>query len=130
MQIYYFTRTGRSKAVAEKLAETYGTEARPIKDGKNWNGPLGYIRAGAAALSKKESPAAYEPLKEGEEAAVVFPVWAGKLPPAVRFFVRRAGRQRLIAVPTSLGSELKDREGFQKVIDLVGKDLTPPEKLL
>lgn len=32
-------------------------------------------------------------------------------------------------LPTSGGSKLKDREGFVKIIDLVGKDITAPTEI-
>ena len=57
MLIYYFTRTGRSKQIAETLAQKLGIAALPITDGKNWSGILGYLRAGFAALRGKSLPA-------------------------------------------------------------------------
>lgn len=129
MLIYYFTRTGRSRQIAEALAEKYHTAARPVTDGKNWSGVLGYIRAGVTAARNKGLPATYEAPAEGEQVAVVFPVWAGKCPPAVKTFAEEVGRGRLIAVPTSLGSQLNDRQGFAKIVDLVGKEITAPGEL-
>ncbi len=35
-----------------------------------------------------------------------------------------------MAVVTSLGSVLKQREGFKRVIDLVGKEISVPEDKL
>lgn len=129
MQIYYFTRTGRSRKIAEELAANYNTLAREIEDGKNWRGPVGYLKAGYAAVSKQDEHVHYEIPDEGEDIAVIFPIWAGTFPPAVRTFVDQLGRENIIAVPTSLGSTLKDREGFIKIIDLVGKEITAPGKL-
>ena len=91
MLIYYFTRTGRSRQIAEALAKEQGTNALPITDGKNWSGTFGYIRAGAAAMMGKGLPATFESPAEGERVAVVFPVWAGKFPPAVKTFVQEVG---------------------------------------
>ena len=129
MLIYYFTRTGRSKRIAETLTEKQGAIAQPITDGKNWSGCFGYIRAGFAAVRGKRLPAVYQPPADGERVAVVFPVWAGNFPPAVKTFVQEVGRSRITAIPTSLGSALKDREGFAKVINLIGKDIAAPEAL-
>lgn len=129
MLIYYFTRTGRSKQIAETLAQKLGTAALPITDGKNWSGILGYLRAGFAALRGKSLPAVYKAPTEKEPVLLVFPIWAGGFPPAVRTFVQEVGRMRITALVTSLGSTLKDREGFVKIIDLVGKDISAPEEL-
>lgn len=129
MIIYYFTRTGRSQRIAETLAKKQGAAARPITDSKNWSGGFGYLRAGFAAVCGKRLPAVYQSPADGERVAVVFPVWAGNFPPAVKTFVQEVGRNRITAIPTSLGSALKDREGFAKVIDLIGKDIAAPGEL-
>lgn len=126
MQIYYFTRTGRSKKIAEELAAQQGVTPRAITDEKNWSDSLGYLRAGFAGMRGKNLPAVYEKPNRGELIAVVFPIWAGGFPPAVRSFAEEVGRENIIAIPTSLGSTLKDREGFRKVMDLVGKEIAAP----
>jgi hypothetical protein len=127
MQIYYFTRTGRSRQIAEALAQKQGATALPISDGKSWSGAWGYWKAGLAAMRGKKLPIVYAAPTQGNPVAVVFPVWAGKLPPAVKTFAQEVGRQRITAIPTSLGSALTDREGFAKVMDLIGKEIAPPE---
>lgn len=129
MQVYYFTRSGRSKAVAEELAARLGVEANEIGDGKSWAGAWGYIKAGYMASAKKALPARYQKPQEGEQIALVFPVWSGSFPPAVRDFIGGLGRERIVCIPTSLGSQLNDRSGFIKVVDLVGKEITLPEVL-
>ena len=127
MKVYYFTRTGRSQKIAGELAASLGTEAIRIMDGKNWDGAWGYLKAGfMAATGKSLSPQCTLP-GEAEPSIVVFPVWAGGFPPAVKGFLEKAGRQNIIAVPTSLGGTLKDRSGFAEVIDLVGKEIAAPE---
>ena len=130
MQVYYFTRTGRSKKIAEELAAKQGVSARAIRDDKNWNGPIGWLKAGFYSIKRKGLPAKYEKPAEGETVAVVFPVWADGFPPAMRTFVQEVGRKNIIAVPTSLSSTLTDREGFQKVIDLAGKEISAPKEPL
>lgn len=127
MQVYYFTRTGRSKKVAEELAERYETMAQEIADDVNWQGPIGYLKAGYEAFNKETRPARYNKPAADEELILVFPVWAGTFPPAVRGFLEREGRAKVICMPTSMGSKLKDRDGFIKVIDLVGKEITTPD---
>ena len=129
MQVYYFTRTGRSKQVAEELAERYETKAQEIADDVNWQGAMGYLKAGYESFKKETRPARYNKPAFDEELILVFPVWAGTFPPAVRSFLEREGRTKVICMPTSIGSKLKDRDGFVKVIDLVGKTITTPESI-
>lgn len=130
MQIYYFSRTGRSKMVAEKLAQSYSVTAEAIDDHKDWTGKINYMKAGAMALSGKTVPVDYKKPDIADDIIVVFPLWAGAMPPAVKTFVEEVGQNRIIAVVTSLGSTLKKRDEFKKVYDLVGqKELTIPEEL-
>ena len=129
MQVYYFTRTGRSKKIAEELAEHYETNAQEIADDVNWQGAMGYLKAGYESFKKETRPARYNKPTADEELILVFPVWAGTFPPAVRSFLEREGRTKVICMPTSIGSKLKDRDGFVKVIDLVGKTITTPESI-
>ena len=112
MQVYYFTRTGRSKKVAEELAERYETKAQEIADDVNWQGAMGYLKAGYESFKKETRPARYNKPTADEELILVFPVWAGTFPPAVRSFLEREGRTKVICMPTSIGSKLKDRDGF------------------
>ena len=129
MEIYYFSRSGRSRKIAEDLAARYGVQAQRIDDGRNWAGTIGYIKAGYMAATKRSLPALYKKPAGGQQAVLVFPIWAGGFPPAVRRFLGEVGRGRIICIPTSLGSTLKDREGFAKVIDLVGASISAPEAL-
>lgn len=129
MQVYYFTRTGRSKKVAEELAERYGTKAQEITDDVDWQGAMGYLKAGYEAFKNETRPARYNRPAANEELILVFPVWAGTFPPAVRGFLEREGRAKVICMPTSISSKLKDRDGFIKVIDLAGKTITTPASI-
>lgn len=127
MQIYYFSRTGRSKAIAEQIASRYQTTARVIDDHKNWNGKVNYIKAGAMALSGKTIPVDFIEPDIADEIIVVFPLWAGTMPPGVKKFVEIVGKENVTAIITSLGSTMKQRYGFKRIIDLVGKDISAPD---
>ncbi len=121
--VYYYTRTGRSKAVAQKIAAEYNTTARAITDNENWNGVIGFIKGGAKASKKETTPITYDKPQATGDIVLVFPLWAAGYPPAVQSFIDDNGRERIIAIPTSLGTKLKSRDGFKKVIDLVGKEI-------
>lgn len=130
MQIYYFTRSGRSKLIAKQLAKREHLQANLIDDHKNWQGVGNYMKAGIMALTGKTYPIAYKKPDSTEKSVVVFPVWAGRMPPAVKTFVKEVGREKIICIPTSMGGKLKDRDGFLKVIDLAGKEISAPKELL
>lgn len=127
MQVYYFSRTGRSKEIADQLASRYHTAARVIDDHKNWNGKGNYMKAAIMALMGKAIPADYTEPDISDEIIVVFPLWAGTMPPGIKTFVNTVGKENITAVITSLGSTMKRRDGFKKVIDLVGENIAAPD---
>lgn len=129
MQIYYFSRTGRSKRIAEELADRYNTTALKIEDHIDWDGAKNYKKATWMSLVHKSVPIAYQKPNSNDEIVVVFPLWAGTLPPAIRTFVKEVGASRLIVIVTSLGSKLKRRKKFKKVIDLVGEEISLPKEI-
>ena len=129
MQLYYFSRTGRSKKIAEELAGRFGVTARMIDDNREWGGKINYVKAGAMAMGGKTIPVTYERPGKADDIVVVFPLWAGAMPPGVKTFTEEVGREKITAVVTSLGSTLKNRDGFKNVIDLVGKEISAPEEL-
>ncbi len=124
LQIYYYTRTGRSKTVAEVIANKYYEGTNEITDSEKWNGPLGFLKGGAKAARKENISIMYPKINNEDDIVLVFPIWAGSFPPAVRTFLEENPcRDKMIIMPTSLGTKLKDREGFKQIIDLVGKDI-------
>lgn len=123
-RVYFFTRTGDSERIAASVAAQTGGTCFPIRDGRSWKGPLGFLRGGYYASAKKSLPADYEKPQEGDTVYLCFPIWAGSFPPAVRTFVNEVGRERIIAVPTSMSSPLADPAGFVRVIGVIGADKT------
>jgi flavodoxin len=123
-RVYYFTRTGDSRKIAQSIAAQTGGTVFPIEDGQDWSGVGGFLRGGRYAAGKKTLPAVYEKPQEGDAVYLCFPIWAGSFPPAVRTFVGEVGRGRIVAVFTSMSSHLKDSEGFAKVVEVIGKDKT------
>lgn len=124
MQIYYYTRTKRSEEIAIQLSKKYSASLHQIKDNQDWQGVFKFFKAGAMASGKKMVEATYDPPNNNEKIILVFPVWAGTLPPAIRDFVGKYSNYEIIAITTSLGTGLKDKDLFTKVIDLIGKNIT------
>ncbi len=129
MQVYYFTRTHRSEKIAQELADRYGVTANKIDDGKSWKGIFGFLRAGMMASRKKTLPAQYKKPEEGDTILLSFPLWASSMPPAVRTFVNEVGKDKIICLPTSSGGNFSEPQGFIKVIELVGKEISAPKDL-
>lgn len=123
MEVYYFTRTGRSEKIAQDIAATHGINAKKIVDDENWQGAFNFLKGGYMACTKKKTAIEYDKPAD-KKILLVFPIWAGTFPPAVSAFIDAVGRDSVITVPTSLGSKLKDRDGFIAVCDLIGKNIS------
>lgn len=87
--IVYYTRTNTTKIFARALAKELSADIEELKEDGNYSGPIGYMRAGRAAMQKKEvklhehryDPANYDLVIIGS------PVWAGLCAPAIRSYI-------------------------------------------
>jgi flavodoxin len=85
-KILYFTRTGNSKRIAEKLQAGLNSEIIEITDNKKWKGIPGFIFGGFHSSTWKQTkPVIYteKPIKEDDTLLVISPVWANNCVPAV-----------------------------------------------
>ena len=85
-RVYYFTLTGNSKRIAEKIADKAGCGVSQITDDKNWKGLFGFLRGGFYAMRFKMTNPSVAPeadFSEFDRVLVVGPVWAGNAAPAV-----------------------------------------------
>ena len=132
MKIYYFSRTGTSEKIAREIAMKNNTEAERLDDGVDWSGAINFLKGGRAAASRKSAEVSFSAPSENEEIILVFPIWAGTFPPAVRGFLDKVDKRRVTAVALSMGTVLKgeQREAFKKVYDLAGKNKAVPSELL
>lgn len=119
-KVVYFTRTGNSKRVAEKIASKLSCEALQITDNMNWKGGFGYLKGGYyASLNRDVDINIPENLDSADELIVVTPIWAGGIAPDIKAFLKNTTLSKVHLVVTSLGSILKDRAGFKSVCDIV-----------
>ncbi len=123
IQVFYYTRTGRSEIVAKSLAEKYNITSHQITEDENYNGVLGFIKGGAKASKKEVTQIKHYDIDKTKTIVLVCPIWAGKFPPAVNTFIQASNRENIILIPTSLKTKLKDRENYKQVVDLIGKDI-------
>ncbi|MHB1485915.1 MAG: flavodoxin family protein [Saccharofermentanales bacterium] len=119
-KVVYFTRTGTSRRVAEKIAEKLSCEIIEITDNKNWNGIIGFIKAGFYATYKKDVE--IKTSKETgsfDELIIVSPLWAGTIAPAIRVFLKQVPFEKINLIVTSDGSSIKKRFGYKTETDVI-----------
>ncbi|MDQ1280660.1 MAG: hypothetical protein QG670_1923 [Thermoproteota archaeon] len=53
--VIYYSRTGNTKFIGEKIAHELGADIEEVIDKKNRNGPIGWLSAGKDALSHSKT---------------------------------------------------------------------------
>lgn len=107
MSIVYFSRTKKTKAVAEKLSKALNLESYEIKDDKNWKGIWGFLKGGYYASTNKKVNIEYdEKALASEHLFVLSPVWASGPSPAIRTFLNENLNKNMTLIFTCDGSSL------------------------
>ena len=86
--VAYYSRTGNTKFVAEKIADHLDAETCEVIDKKNRKGKLVFLTGGYAALREKLTKIEVNKIIDDYDFIIVgSPVWAGKIAPAIRTFL-------------------------------------------
>lgn len=106
--VLFFSRTGTSKRVATKIADSLGLKPIEITDDKNWNGILGYLKAGYyASANKGVNIKVNGDFKGADQFIVVSPLWAGGPSPSVREFLKQVPINKVNLILTCMGSDIE-----------------------
>lgn len=88
--VVYYSRTGYTLRVAEKMAAALGADLERIEDAASRRGVLGYLRCAREALRKRAAvirPPAFDPAAY-DLVVVGGPVWAGNVASPVRAYLQ------------------------------------------
>ena len=119
-KIVYFTRTGTSKRIAEKIAEELCCDIIEVTDNINWKGILGFLKGGYYSSKNKEVKIKVsKAIEVGDELIVVTPLWAGRICPTMRVLLKTIKTDKVNLIVTSNGSNLKDRGGYKSIYDII-----------
>jgi flavodoxin len=97
--VVFYSRTGFTRRIAKEIAEACGADVEEVRDVRSRRGPLGFLRSGYEASTRKRAkikdttfdPAQYDLVVIGT------PVWAGNVASPIRAYVA-AQHDRLTAV--------------------------------
>lgn len=110
--VAYYSRTGITKKVANKIKESLNCDIEEIIDKKNRKGFFGYIAAGYSAL-KGSMTEIVEPKLDPSDYDIVIigtPVWAGRIANAIRAYINKnAGKIKNIMVFCTQSGESKNK---------------------
>ena len=127
--VVFYSRTGNSKFVAEKVASELSADTEEVVDLKNRRGLFGFIKAGYDATRGKEtkiektqkSPRDYDLIVVGT------PVWNSRLTPAIRTYLKEndLSQKRVALFSTDEGGGSKKTLSMMKSLvpsgDIVGE---------
>ena len=106
--VAYYSRTGNTKKIAEKIAEKLQAETDEIVDLKDRNGIVGWLGGGRDAFFKKSTK--IETKKNPKEYDMVIigtPVWMGTATPAVKKYLKKYTFQK-VAFFCTFGGDQKN----------------------
>jgi len=110
--VVYYSRSGNSKFVAQKVAERLGADVEEVIDKKNRRGWIGFLTGGRDATLGKETqieetrflPNNYDLIVVGT------PIWNGRPSPAIRTYLRKNDlSKKKIALFCTLGFTNEDK---------------------
>lgn len=121
--VVFYSRTGKTKTVSERIAELLNCDLEEIVDLKKRTGIIGFLKAGKDAFLKNKT-SIKEPVKNPSEYDLLLigsPVWAGNLPPAIRTYIDRFKSQlpklALIGTCSGKGNVSKIAIEIEKISD-------------
>lgn len=127
----YYSRTGKTKAAMEQLAELLDAELAEVSDGKARAGAVGFLASGLDAM--KKTPEKLLPLHtrqalgEYDHVILATPVWAGRCSSITRSFLIEYGAQlpeHVSYVITHMGDA-----PYTQVFDQMDRYLAAPHEL-
>jgi len=105
--VVYYSKTGNSRRVAEKIGSNLDIETIEIIDANKYKGIFGFIKGGYFASSLKKVDYSFKsqfPISEYDYVYVVGPIWANKLAPSIYSFLMDYKLKEKTLVLTNNGS--------------------------
>jgi flavodoxin len=119
--VYYYSRTGNTKRIAEAVAQTLGADLEALRDTFDYSGVTGFFRGGRDAFRRREhepTPLAHDPAPY-DLVVIGQPVWAGRPVPVVNGFLKRrslAGKRVALFVTFDGAGDVKCLDGTQALL--------------
>lgn len=121
--VVYYSRTGRTKKVAEAIADNLSSDIEEIIDGQNRSGPIGFLRSGYQAYRKSliDIKNLQKDVSEYDIIIIGTPVWARTVSSPVRTFLHAYKNDfTTVAFFSTHGSDEPQKE-FNEMESICGK---------
>lgn len=114
----YYSRTGKTRAAMQEIAQELGAETVELRDSVNRRGFSGAVRCGLDAVRSTCRPLRpYQtrlPLEEYDLVILGTPIWAGRCSSPMKAFLKENGKRlRNVSYVVTRGSEVKADEVYQ-----------------
>lgn len=122
--ITYYSRSGNTKIVADKIAEKLKADVEEIIDTKNRNGILGYIVGDFDAVFKKQTTIKKTKKDPSKYNLIIIgtPVWGGTMTPAVRTYTtKNKNKIKKTSFFCTMGGK-DEQKTFTDIKALLGKE--------
>ncbi|MFB0526617.1 MAG: flavodoxin family protein, partial [bacterium] len=115
--IIYYSRTGKTRFLAEKLQQQLGGDLLEIRDLKKRKGPFGFLRGvwdALLGLNTEVAPSGFD-MSKYEVIILGTPVWAFSPTPALNTFLQTCNlmNKKVILFVTSRGV------GYRRALDIL-----------
>lgn len=121
--VVYYSRTGTTKLIAEKIQALLGSEIEEIVDTKKRTGFLSFLRCGMDAMFKRLT-VIKEPINDPQNyglVAIGTPVWSHTMTPAVRTYLNQKSTAFKKAAFFCTSGSGSNEHAFKDMEDLCGK---------
>jgi len=90
--VVYYSRSGNTKLVAEKLANILDADLEEIQEAKDRHGVFGWLGARWDAMMKRPTELTSQHSTEGRTLMILgMPIWVRNPPPAIRQYISAVG---------------------------------------
>ncbi len=122
--VVYYSRTGNTRKIGEEVAAALGADIEELKDRKNRQGRIGYMRAGRDAMRKH--PADLEPTTRNpadyDLVVLSGPIWAFTIcTPTRTYATTHKDSFKNVAFLCTAGDARSARKGCDALGEVVGK---------
>jgi len=134
--VVFYSKTGNTMHIGKEIAKILKADVDRIIDKKEGKGVIGYVISGFKALLRKETDINFNKDPTKYDLVVIgSPVWAGRIPPAVRTYLKRNKFRKIAFFSTKGGSpvtvfplmeELSSKP--EGTLDVLEKNISNSEK--